>query len=139
MSSVQRTLDDLRASLGGCRLTAFVDLQSQLVLSHSAAERHAQESLDDLAAAAARMLALDSDAKADVQLLGALPDEALTLTAADTTLFLRSPVATTEALVCICPPTAVPEELLRAAAGAIRRIAAADVNGVAQEIEQPLQ
>ncbi len=94
-------LDALRATLPLARLTAFVDLHSELVLINSASYQPRQEELDRLAASAARALSSANEPSG-----AANQTEAILLTSDNTMVFVRSPIDQNEALCCVCDPSA---------------------------------
>lgn len=55
MTGLASQLDSLSRSIKGCRLVAYGDLQSELVLLSSGAERRPREYLDELSAEAVRL------------------------------------------------------------------------------------
>ncbi|NNE81077.1 MAG: hypothetical protein HKN18_12485 [Silicimonas sp.] len=102
--SVSDALDAMRSEISGCSLVAYADLGSRLVLCTSAVSNPGQEQLDALSGAA--LLALDgalaegAAAMWDKTATGA--DMAMLLTNAEARVFLRSPGAAPEALICVC-------------------------------------
>lgn len=102
MTTVQDCLDELRAALPGCRLTAFVDLSAELVLAVSAEPRPTQEVLDRLARDAARLL-LAPEGSALRSLLGdEEPQDAFRLAEDGTFTATRLAVDPSEAVLCVC-------------------------------------
>jgi hypothetical protein len=136
MPQVQHCLDDLQATLDGCRCAVFVDLRSELVLSCSAAERPAQEQLDRLAVAAAGLLTAGDAAAPAALLLGEAPQEALRCDARAITLFHRLPDDMGEALVCLCRPGIAPSTLRAAVQATAGRIAESGQDAGGQAVGQ---
>ena len=105
---VTEALNAMRSEIPGCSLVAYADLSTQLVLSASAATKPGQERLDALSSAAVLALkgALADGAAAlwDEPSSGA--DKAMLLTNAEARVFLKSPGAASEALICVCPADA---------------------------------
>ena len=107
--SVTDALDAMRAEVPGCSMVLYADLKSGLVLSASSLGNPGQEALD--AQSGAAQLALDGllaeGARAVWAETGeAAPEMTWLLTGSDARLFLRSPGAAPEALVCLCAPDA---------------------------------
>ncbi len=124
--SVTDALDAMRSDIPGCSLVAFVDLKSKLVLSTSAAGQPGQEVLDALSGAAQLTLdgivaegaanvwaESDPDAKADTAML---------LSEAEARVFLRSPGAAAEALVCVTAPSSDLEQVVARGRNALAQI-----------------
>lgn len=101
---VAKALDQLRADVAGCDVVAFTDLSSKMVLCVSAAHKPAQEELDLLSDTALSIL--DGPFAEGANAVTGEPSlrVAVTMTANDVRVFLRSDNRENEALVCVCLP-----------------------------------
>ncbi len=122
---VAERLDALRAEAPGIDLAAFADMSSGMVLCVSAANRRAQEEMDALNGIAITLLDGQVADGANGMLGQVAPDTALTTTAMDARIFLRSPKGGSEALICVCAPDADLEKILDCGRSALAGIVAA--------------
>lgn len=115
-------LDALRSGFPDCSLAAFVDLSTGMVLCASAADATRQEDLEDLCDAA--VAALDGvEASAVQQVLGGpQPMQVFGLSAQGLQGFIRSPLASEEALCLRCAAHVEIESLARQASDVLRAI-----------------
>ena len=122
--SVSQALDAVRNEISGCSLVAYADLSSQIVLSTSAAGNPGQERLDALSGAA--VLALDGTLAegASPLLDGAGVEKAMFLTNSEAQIFLRSPGAAHEVLICVCAPDIDFDAAMDCGSAALTRILA---------------
>ncbi len=98
-------LTTLRTHTPGCTLVAFSDLSSGVVLCASSAVKQRQERLDSICAVAAELLdgeaaRIASDVLASDE--SSTIDEAVTLNAANSRIFIRSGQEKNDALCCVC-------------------------------------
>ena len=120
--SVADELDKLRATLPGCTLVAFGDLNARIVLCASASEKRPQEQLDALCMAASDTLDgthADPLAKA---LGGERLTEAVTVGSGQVHLFLRSHLDVSDALFCTFADQTDIEEMVDAGRKTLHRI-----------------
>ncbi|MCE8008129.1 hypothetical protein [Aestuariivita sp.] len=98
--SIADELDMLRATVPGCTLVAFGDLNARIVLCASAAQKPPQEDLDALCLSASG--ALDGGFAGSVAafLGGSRLTQAVTLGSGEIRLFLRSHLDSADALFC---------------------------------------
>lgn len=118
--TIKDLLDELRSAVPDCRLAAYVDLGSALVLSASASAMPQQETLDGLADTAARLLPLDSGGSARP---GA-PDQAVLTSAGDLLVLARSAGEPCDVICCKCADTADIDTVLSGARAALNWIGA---------------
>ncbi|MEM9797854.1 MAG: hypothetical protein AAF919_15280 [Pseudomonadota bacterium] len=93
---VAQVLDGLTTRHGACRIVAYADLSSNLVLVTNSGVKAPREALDALCGQAA-----DAFAKPPI----ASPescDVAIIAHGAETLIYLRHPVVQTDALCCVC-------------------------------------
>lgn len=121
---VTKELDALRAEVAGCELVAFADLSSEMVLCVSSASRHAQEEIDALSVAAATLLQEGISAE-----VGAFTGEggnamggAITMTADQVRIFLRSSQEANEVLCCLCAPNVEVHKIMDCGRSVLDRI-----------------
>lgn len=100
--SVADELDKLRATLPGCTLVAFGDLDARIVLCASTSDKRPQEDLDALCHAASG--ALDGGFAGPVAsaLGGTHLTEAFAVKPGEIQVFLRSEIEAADALFCSC-------------------------------------
>ena len=123
--SVSDALDTLRSEIPGCSLVAFADLSSKIVLTASSATNPAREELDALSAAA--HLVLDgavADGAAPVWGQETAAATAMLLSGSEARVFMRSPGANPEALICVCAPDCNLEMVVDCARETLKRIIA---------------
>ena len=122
---VSAVLDGFRQETAGCDLAVFADLGTGMVLCTSSAVRRAQEELDSLSATAAVVL---SETMSD-NVAGVIgvddPLTALTVTAVDARIYLRTPALPNEALICVCGAGADLTQVVDRGHAALKRIAEA--------------
>lgn len=124
---VVKELDAMRGRIGGCDLAAFVDLSSGMVLCTSADSAPAQEFLDALPEAAATLL--QGPMIADVRPMaggGDVGTAAVTITAEEVRVYVRSQTEAPEAMVLICPPEADVSATMDCARETLERIVSAE-------------
>lgn len=116
-------LDALRSVFPDCSLAAFVDLSTGMVLCASASEATRQEDLEDLCDAA--VTALDGvEASAMQKVLGGPQAmQAFGLSAQGLQCYIRSPLASEEALCLRCAAHVEIDRLARQASDVLRAIA----------------
>ena len=119
MGIVER-LDAMRTATRGCRLAAFGDLRTRLVLRASAEKSWPQERLDELCT-----LAADSVGQADgggmAELFAGAPlDEAIVLGRDGIRLFIRPANGESDVICCVCDTAEALEPLANAARAALR-------------------
>lgn len=88
-------LSDLRQTLPGCHLAAFIDLSARMVLAHEARSKAPQERLDGLADRAARLLTTPDVATPS-------PDHALAVSDHNIEIFLRAAPDADDSLALVC-------------------------------------
>lgn len=114
MGSVER-LDAMRAGAEGCRLVAFGDLRTRLVLRMSADRSWPQERLDELCSQAAECFdRADSEVFA-AEFSEAHLDEAIMLAADGIRLFIRPENGESDVICCVCNDAAALAPLASAA------------------------
>lgn len=105
---VTEKLDAMRSELPGCRIVAFTDLGSRLVLCASAAAKPGQEDLDRLSDLAQVMLdGAIAEGAAPVLATGEgdrRAGTAMLVSDHECKVFLRAAGEVSEALVCVCAP-----------------------------------
>ena len=109
-------LESFRAAQPGCRIAVYTDLAAGMALASAAATPVGQETVDELAATAAALLADPTD------------DAAADLTPGMTRFAARSPADAEDAICCICAPE-TDLRALQAAAGELLAALAADQAG----------
>lgn len=115
-------LDALCDSFEGCRVLAFADLSTQMILVTNASASLQREALDDLCAEAACLLT----GKGNPALGTTAAQSAMVLGKTEARIFVRAASEPQDALCCICSPEADIAGLTRAAADCLDRILADD-------------
>ncbi|WP_216665246.1 hypothetical protein [Pseudoruegeria sp. HB172150] len=123
--SVTEILNQLRSAIAEIRLTAFIDLDSRLVLASSADTRPRQEILDAIAETGAQLLPAPNSPLAACFPDRRPPDHA-TLIASDMLLVYVRPAGSTEAICCRCSNGADPAAILSHANDALAKIGAGE-------------
>lgn len=121
--NVTEELDAMRAEVSGCKLVAFTDLSSQLVLCASAVSNPIQDEMNALSAAA--HLALDgayAEGAAPIWNGDAPAEIAMLLTGEEARVFIRSPANPSEALICVCAPDTTLESVVSSGRSTLDRI-----------------
>jgi len=115
-------LDKRGATLAGCTLAAFGDLDARIVLCASTAERRPQEDLDALCQSASA--ALDGVFSGPVaRALGAARlNQAVTITPGEINVFLRSDNEPTDALFCTFADQTDIADMVAVGRAALKRI-----------------
>ena len=127
--SVSEALDRFRATVPGCQLVAFVDIESSMVLSVSAQIKQRQELLSAFAESASCHLPMTQDSLSkclSIKEEPALPDVAVLLSASGTVAFVRSRAEPNEALCCSCSPNAAVDAIIDSARATLLDMAAAE-------------
>ena len=93
-------LDALRGTYEGCKMLAFADLSTQMILVTDSAANHPREALDALCNEAAFMLGASGKVA-----LGTTPCRTAVVAGTDgTRVFLRADAEPNDVLCCVCAP-----------------------------------
>lgn len=120
--SVVDELDKLRATLPGCTLVAFGDLEARIVLCASAPEKRPQEELDALCMAASTALDGGFAVPLSDALGGSRLTQAVTVKPGEIQLFLRSHLDANDALFCTFADQTDIREIVSAGRSALHRM-----------------
>ena len=102
-------LDEVRNTVPECRVAAFIDSDTTLVLTVSAAERPQQEALDRLAEIAADIMPSHNNSS------GPCLDQAILFDRHATLIFVRALAEPTEVICCTCSDSVDVENILASA------------------------
>lgn len=95
-------LNELRIAVPECRLAAYIDLNAELVLTVSTAEKPPQETLDGLAETAAWIMPMGASPIEQCLFDRPGPEEAIFLNVDDTLIFARSMAEPADVICCEC-------------------------------------
>ncbi|MDQ2090890.1 hypothetical protein [Marimonas arenosa] len=121
--TIAQGLDDLRANHPGCRLAAFGDLGTRLILRTSTDETHPQEFLDLICVQAAQNFSLSDKvrpADADPETAGR---EVVVMTSRDVRVIVRSTDNPSDFVCCICETGTSVEDVAVDAAAVLHKLA----------------
>jgi hypothetical protein len=122
---VTAVLDEFRQKAQGCDLAAFTDLGTGMILCASSGVRRPQEELDALSESAAAVLSETMADSVSPVIDADDPLSAITVTAFEARVYLRTPALPSEALICICAPGADLAGVVEHGRATLERIAAA--------------
>ncbi len=123
MNGLADKLDLVRQAAGGCRLAAFGDLHTEVILLASSTSQKPREYLDVLSAEAAQVFsAHDQIVRSNTPLVDPA-GEATVLTPDEVRLYLRSPCGAPEFLCLVCDDTETGKALVPKARALLETVA----------------
>lgn len=120
--TIDQGLDGLRDNHPGCRLAAFGDLGTRLMLRTSSDDTHPQEYLDRICAQAAQNFALSDKVCPDETASGAGCQDVVIVTPQDARVMVRSADNPSDFLCCICDPAAPLTAIAQEAAQVLQKL-----------------
>lgn len=122
MMSVADELDKLRATLPGCTLVAFGDLDAGIVLCASSETKKPQEELDALCAIASHALDGGFTVPVAQTLGGSKLTQAVSVRSGEIRLFLRAHADDSDALFCTFADQTDVRDLVKSGRSSLERI-----------------